>query len=152
MKKFWLIKSEADCYSIDDLKKDKKTSWSGVRNYQARNFMKEMSLGDEALFYHSSAEPMGIVGVAKVVKTAHADLTAFDPKSEYYEPKATKEKPIWELVDFCFSEKFNRVVSLGEIKANPKLAGISVAARGNRLSVMPISETHFHIIQNLGKK
>lgn len=149
--KYWLIKSEPDCYSIDDFKKDKKADWSGVRNYQARNFMKEMRVGDLALFYHSSTEPKAVVGVAKVVKEAHADTTGFDKKSEYYEPKATKENPIWYMVTFAFQSKFKTGVNLGQIKLNPKLAGMLLTQQGSRLSVQPVSPAHFETIQKLGK-
>jgi predicted RNA-binding protein with PUA-like domain len=150
MKKYWLIKSEASCYSIDDLKKDKKTSWGGIRNYQARNFLKDMKKGDVALFYHSNAAPSAAVGIANVTKEAYPDPTAFDPKDEHYEPKATKEDPIWMAVEMSFGKKFKREVGLDEIKFNPKLKGIVVAARGSRLSIMPVSEVHFKIIEALG--
>ena len=153
---YWLIKSEADCYSIDTLKSDKRTPWGGVRNYQARNFMRDdMRVGDLALFYHSngtSENPSGVYGVAKVISKAHPDMTALDPKDEHYDPKATKEKPIWECVDFAFVKKLKRPVSLGEIKIDPKLAGILVAKTGNRLSVMPVSTSHFERIVALGEK
>lgn len=148
--KYWLIKSEPDSYSIDDLRKDKRTGWSGVRNYQARNFMKEMSKGDLALFYHSSTEPKAVVGVAKVAKEAYPDPTAFDKRSEYYEPKATKENPIWYQVDFGFESKFKTPVTLGQIKTHPKLGGILLAQQGSRLSIQPVSEAHFETIQKLG--
>lgn len=141
---YWLIKSEATCYSIDDLKRDKKTAWGGVRNYQARNFMsRDMKVGDLALFYHSSAEPSGVVGVAEVVSKAYPDPTQFDKKDDHYDPKATKEKPIWYVVDFKFKSKFKNMVTLGQIKIDPKLNGIMVAQQGSRLSVMPVSEKHF---------
>ncbi|MBX4195852.1 EVE domain-containing protein [Candidatus Parcubacteria bacterium] len=149
--KYWLIKSEPDCYSIDDFKKEKRASWSGVRNYQARNFIKEMRKGDLALFYHSSTEPKAVVGIAKVVKEAYPDTTAFDKKSEYYEPKATKENPIWYQVDFAFAEKFKTPVTLSQIKIHPKLGGIHLAQQGSRLSVQPVSPAHFETIQKLGK-
>jgi len=148
--KYWLIKSEPDCYSIDDFKKDKKAAWSGVRNYQARNFMKEMEKGDLALFYHSSVNPAAAVGVAKVVTEAYPDITALDKKDDHYDPKATKDNPIWYQVDFGFIEKFKNPVLLPAIKQNPKLEGIMVAQQGSRLSVQPVSKQHFDIIKKLG--
>lgn len=148
--KYWLIKTEPTSYSIDDLKRDKKVSWSGVRNYQARNFMKEMAVGDLALFYHSSVDPKAVVGVAKVVKAAHPDTTAQDKKDYHFDPKASKENPIWYMVDFVFVEKFKNVVTLGQIKIDPELSGIMLAQQGSRLSVQPVSKPHFERIRKLG--
>lgn len=154
MAQYWLVKSEASCYSIDDLRRDKRTSWSGVRNYQARNFMRDMKVGELVLFYHSSPKGSGevpaVVGVARVVAPAHADATALDPKNDHYDPKATKEKPIWECVDIGFVEEFAEPVTLPVIKLNPALAGIMLAQQGSRLSVQPVSETHFKKIVVLG--
>ncbi len=141
------MKSEPNTYSIEHLKRDKSTSWEGVRNYQARNFMKDMALGDLVLFYHSVTKPVGVFGVAKVSALAHPDVTQFDAKSEYYDPKSTKEKPIWYCVDVSFVEKFKTPVTLEAIKADPKLQGIIVAATGSRLSVQPVSEKHFKHIR-----
>ena len=152
MKNYWLIKSEPTCYSIDDLKLDKRAVWSGIRNYQARNFMKQMRLGDSLIFYHSSATPPAAVGIAKVTKEAYPDATAFDKKDDHFDPKSTKEKPIWENVDIAFVENFFSPVSLPQIKFDPKLKGIMVAERGSRLSVQPVSKIHFERIQTLGKK
>ena len=147
---YWLIKSEPTCYSIDDLKRDKKASWTGVRNYQARNFLKSMKVGDLALFYHSSATPPAAVGIAKVVKGAQPDTTAFDKKDDHYDPKSTKENPIWYAVDFGFVEKFKEPLTLSQIKINPKLAGMMVTQTGSRLSVQPVSKEHFETIKKLG--
>lgn len=147
---YWLIKSEPDCYSIDDLKKDKKTPWNGVRNYQARNFMRDsMKIGDMALFYHSSTKTPGVYGVAKVTSVAHADESALNTKDEHYDPKSTKEKPIWECVDFAFVKKFPRAISLEEIKQDYKLEGIMVTQKGSRLSIQPVSRSHFERIVEL---
>ncbi|OHB25776.1 MAG: EVE domain-containing protein [Parcubacteria group bacterium RIFOXYD2_FULL_52_8] len=147
----WLMKTDVGDYSIDDLKRDKKTAWVGVRNYQARNYMRDqMQVGDLIFFYHSIADPSGIAGVAKVASKPYPDPTQFDKKSKYYDPKATKEKPIWFLVDIAFVKKFKRFVSLEEIKVNPKLAGIMVAQKGCRLSVQPVSAEHFKVIESLG--
>jgi predicted RNA-binding protein with PUA-like domain len=141
--KYWLIKSEGDCYSIDDLKRDKRTPWEGVRNYQARNFMKDMSVGDLVFFYHSITQPIGIYGLAVVSVAAHPDQTQFKRASEYFDPKATKEKPIWYCVDVKFKEKFSQPVTLDAIKFDPKLDGMVLATKGSRLSVQPVSEKHF---------
>jgi predicted RNA-binding protein with PUA-like domain len=149
--KYWLIKSEADCYSISDLKKDKKTSWSGIRNYQARNFMKDMKLGDLAIFYHSGANPPAAVGIAKVIKVAHPDITAQDKKDEHFDPKSTKENPIWFMVDFQYVETFKNPITLPQIKIDPKFEGIVVAQQGSRLSIQPVSKEHFEYIKKLGK-
>jgi predicted RNA-binding protein with PUA-like domain len=149
---YWLIKSEPDCFGIDDLKREKKAPWSGVRNYQARNFMRDkMRVGDLALFYHSSCDPMGIVGIAKVASKAHSDLTALNKKDEHFDPKSTKENPIWYCVDFAFKEKFKRIITRAEIKADPILQHMIVAQNGIRLSIMPVSEKEFARVLKLAK-
>jgi len=149
---YWLIKSEGDCYSIDDLKRDKRTAWTGIRNYQARNFMRDgMKVGDMALFYHSSSDPTGVFGMAKVVSEAHADETAFDTKDDHFDPKSKKDAPTWVCVDVEFVEKFSEPVTLAHIKFEPQLAGIMVAQQGSRLSVMPVSEKHFKKIVEMGR-
>jgi len=150
---YWLLKSEASCYSIDDMKRDKKVSWEGIRNYQARNFMREMKVGDLCFFYHSSDKETGVYGVVKVVAEAHVDESQFKKSDEHFDPKATTEKPIWQCVDVAFVEKFKSPISLSEIKHDPKLSGIVVAEQGSRLSVQPVSPTHFeHILQLAHKK
>lgn len=150
--RYWLIKSEPESYSIDDLSRDKKTCWSGVRNYQARNFMRDqMQVGDLLLFYHSSAEPAGVAGVAQVCKAAYPDFTAFDPKDDHYDPRSTKENPAWMMVDVKFVEKFPRLVSLSEIRKNPQLGTMLLLKRGQRLSVQPVEKRHFEIIQKMGR-
>ena len=144
---YWLVKSEGTCYSIDDLKRDKKTAWSGIRNYQARNFMRdEMRVGDLVLFYHSNGsdtEPTGVYGVAKVASKPHPDMTQFDKKDEHYDPKSKEDMPIWACVDMQFVKKFKTPVTLADIKRDSKLAGMGVRERGSRLSVMPVAEAHF---------
>lgn len=148
---YWLLKSEPAGYSIDNLQKDKKTAWSGVRNYQARNFMQQMAAGDLCLFYHSGKET-AVVGIAKVVSKAKADETQFVKGGHYFEPRATKEKPVWFCPDIQFVKKFKTPVLLGAIKANPHLKGVPVAAQGSRLSVQPVSEKHFnYIVTELAK-
>ncbi len=150
---YWLMKSEGECYSIDDLKADKRTAWTGVRNYMARNFMvRDMSVGDLVLFYHSSSEPTGIFGIAKVAQKAHADESQFDKKDEHYDPKATREKPIWHCVDVAFVKKFKEPVTLGQLRLDPKLAGMVVLQKGSRLSIQPVSENHFvYITEEMAK-
>lgn len=141
---FWLMKSEPDAYSIDQLQKDKTTLWEGVRNYQARNFMtQQMQVGDSVLFYHSNTNPPGVVGLARVSKPAIADPSAFDPKSDYYEPKAIPERPIWECVEVEFVEKFETSYSLHEIKEDPKLKDMLLIRKGQRLSIQPVSKAEF---------
>lgn len=149
--KYWLMKSEPDVYSIDQLKKDSTTPWEGVRNYQARNFMmKDMQLGDLVLFYHSNATPPGVAGLAKISKIASADKLQFDKKSEYFDPKATKEKPIWFCVEVEYVQKFTELVSLNELRENEKLSDMLVLAKGSRLSVQPVEKKHFDIVKKMG--
>lgn len=155
--KYWLIKSEGDCYSIDDLKKDKVALWTGVRNFQARNFMRDdMKKGDLILYYHSNSEPSGVYGVAKVVSSVHSDDTAFDPNDEHYDPDSIMNQfegkdPIWVCVDVSFVEKFKKPVSLEDIKKDKELKKMLVAKTGQRLSVMPVEEKHFKEILKLAK-
>ena len=145
---YWLIKSEPDCYSIDNLKHDKKTAWAGVRNFQARNFMRDrMKPGDLALFYHSSTKLTGIYGIAKVSSKPIVDVTQFDPKDDHYDPKSKKENPTWMCVEFSFVSKFKEPLSLFEIKLNPELKGMVVTQVGSRLSIQPVSESHFTYIE-----
>ncbi len=152
MKKYWLFKSEPDCYSIEDFAKDKKADWTGIRNYQARNLIRDdMNIGDEVLFYHSSANPTGVYGLARISTQAHGDTTALDKNSEYYDLKSTKENPIWYGVEIKFVKKLKNPILLNEIKLDLKLKGIMVAAQGSRLSVQPVSENHFKRILELGE-
>lgn len=139
-KQYWLMKSEPTTFSIDDLKRVKREPWDGVRNYQARNFMRdEMQIGDQAFFYHSNTEPPGIVGICEVVSESYPDPTQFDPKSKYFDPKSSEENPRWFLVDVKFVEKFPRLLSLAEIRANKKLQGMKLIQKGQRLSIQPVS-------------
>lgn len=141
------MKSEPDVFSIDDLKREKTTLWEGVRNYQARNFMmKDMQVGDQVLFYHSNAEPPGIAGIAEVSKLAAPDPLQFDKKSEYYDKKATKEKPIWYCVEVKFKEKFESIFTLAEIKADRNLQNMMVVRKGSRLSINPVDKKDFDYI------
>ena len=151
---YWLMKSEPEAYSIDDLKSEaKKTGcWDGVRNYQARNFMRdEMRIGDEVFFYHSNCKIPGIVGIAKVVKESYPDHTAFDPNSKYYDPKSSPEKPRWFMVDIKFQEKFPEVVSLATLRENPKLSDMLLLRKGNRLSITPVTSKEWQSILKMAR-
>lgn len=152
--RYWLMKSEPDCFSIDDLAKQPKktTCWSGVRNYQARNFMKEMELGDQVFFYHSSTEPPHIAGIAEVVKKAYPDHTALDPKDDHYDPKATPEKPIWEMVDIKLVKKFDAPLSLDDLRPVSALEKMELLKRGSRLSVQPVTAAEWNAIEKLAAK
>ncbi|MCC6877916.1 MAG: EVE domain-containing protein [Sandaracinaceae bacterium] len=144
MPKLWLMKSEPDVYSIDDLARDGKTFWDGVRNYQARNSMRDqMKAGDLVLYYHSNAAPSGVAGVARVCGEARPDPTQYDHKSDYYDAKSTKQAPRWVGVEVEFVERFESLVPLDRLKAEEALAGMLVLARGQRLSVQPVEPAHF---------
>lgn len=147
---YWLMKSEPDVYSIDDLAKKGRGTWEGVRNYTARNFMRAMKEGDLVLFYHSSTTPPGVVGVMKIVREAYPDPFQHDPKSEYYDPKSKPEDPRWSAVDVGFVEKLPKQVTLDEIKAEPALADMIICQRGNRLSVTPVDAKEFKKLLKLG--
>ncbi|MEX0652278.1 MAG: EVE domain-containing protein [Candidatus Paceibacterota bacterium] len=140
---YWLFKSEPTSYSIDNLKRDKKTAWDGVRNYQARNFMRDdMQIGDIGLFYHSNTKPIGIVGVVKICSKPYPDPTAFDKKDDHYDPQSKKENPTWYLVDVCFVEKFNKIITLDQLKFDDSFSDMLVTQKGQRLSVQPVSKKH----------
>jgi predicted RNA-binding protein with PUA-like domain len=150
-KKYWLMKSEPETFSLEQLRRDKTTLWTGVRNYQARNFMKEMSVGDEVLFYHSNAEPSGVAGLARVSKTAVPDPTQFDKKSEYYDPKASPEKPIWFCVEIKYIKSFQRLLSLADLREEKSVSTMLVLKKGQRLSVQPVTEKEFAAVQKMGE-
>ena len=148
--KYWLIKSEPDVFSIDDLKKVKREPWDGVRNYQARNFMmKEMKAGDLALFYHSNAKPPGVAGIAKVVGETYPDPSQFNKKSKYYDEKSPKDNPRWWLVDFQFVKKFKEEVPLDALKADKQLSEMMVCQKGTRLSITPVEAKHYKRVLKL---
>lgn len=151
---YWLFKSEPGCYSIDHLKKEKIGMWDGTRNYQVRNMMRDdMKAGDLVLFYHSNAGvETGVVGVMEIVKKAYPDPTQFDPKSEHPDPKSDPENPRWLCVDVKFKQKLEHLVSLQEIKLDPKFSDMTLTKRGNRLSVMPVQKKHFDRVVKLGAK
>lgn len=140
--RYWLMKSEPEVYSIDDLRRDRRTAWNGVRSYQARNHMKAMAKGDLVLFYHSSADPAGVAGIAKVVKEAYPDPTQFDKKNEYYDARSAKDDPRWWLVDVGFVRRFADTVTLASIKAEKRLADM-VLVNNSRLSVQPVTESQY---------
>ncbi len=150
---YWLIKSEPDEFSIDDLKNapEKTEHWDGIRNYQARNFMRDgMSKGDQVFFYHSNCKVPGIVGLAEIVSGAYPDHTAFDSNEKYFDPKSDPENPRWLMVDVRYKRKTKRLISLSEIKEHPeRLEGFALIRRGNRLSVMPVSKEHWDFILSL---
>ena len=144
------MKSEPSVYSIDDLQRDGSTSWEGVRNYQARNFMRDdMRVGDGVLFYHSNAKPMGVYGVAEVMRGAYPDDTAFDPTSRYYDPKSDRAQPTWLMVDVGYVHTFKTPVTLAALKAIPGLEEMMVIRKGSRLSVQPVTPQEWDIIMRI---
>lgn len=147
------MKSEPDVFSIADLERVKTSLWDGVRNYQARNFMmNDMQKGDLVLFYHSNAEPPGVAGVAEVASAAEPDPAQFDKKSEYYDPKATKEKPIWYCVRVGFKEKFAEVIPLPELRATAELKDMLLLKKGQRLSIQPVTPKEFACVRKMASK
>lgn len=147
---YWLVKTEPHVYSIDDLKRDKVTEWTGVRNYQARNFLKQMAVGDSVLVYHSNAEPPGVVGVASVKTVAAPDPTQFDTTSEYFDPAASKDQPRWFCPKLSFQAKLKQMVTLDALRQSRALEGLVLLQRGSRLSVVPVSERHYRAIEKMG--
>lgn len=147
----WLVKTEPDECSIDDFAAapGKAIVWDGVRNYQARNFLKEMAVGDQVFIYHSSCKLIGIAGVAEVVRAAYPDPAQFDPESDYFDPQSSTEDPRWQAVDLRFVSKLPRLVPLAELKQLPDLDDLALIRRGNRLSVMPVSEAAWQCILEL---
>jgi predicted RNA-binding protein with PUA-like domain len=147
---YWLMKSEPDAFSIDDLKQKKREAWDGVRNYQARNFMRDgMRVGDGVFFYHSNCAEPGVVGVAEVASDAYPDPSQFDPKSKYFDPGSSRDNPRWMLVDVKFVRKLKRTITLDELKNDPKLEGMPLLRKGNRLSVMPVDAVHWRYLLGL---
>jgi predicted RNA-binding protein with PUA-like domain len=151
-RRFWLMKVEPSAYTIADLERDGRTGWEGVRNYQARNLLRDaLRVGDGVLFYASNADPSGVMGLAEVVKAGYPDPLQFQRGHDYFDAKATRERPIWYSVDIAFTERFPAVVSLAALKANPKLAGMMVTKRGARLSVQPVTAQQFTEICRMGR-
>ena len=151
MMQYWLFKSEPDVFGIDDLAKapEQTASWEGVRNYQARNFMRdEVSVGDQVFIYHSSCQTIGIAGIAEVVKAAYPDGTQFDPESAYYDAKATQDNPRWWMVDVKFVTKFAQILTLDKIKGLTQVTQLPLVKKGHRLSIMPVTADEWQILLN----
>lgn len=149
-KRYWLMKSEPDVYSMDDLVRDGKTFWDGVRNYQARNFLRDaMKSGDRVFFYHSNAEPSGIAGIAEIVRTGLPDRSAWDPKSPYFDPDSRENDPRWFGVEIRPVKKFRELIALEKLKSIKSLDGMLLLRKGQRLSVQPVEESHWKIILEL---
>lgn len=152
-RQYWLMKSEPDVYSIDDLwaEPSGRTPWDSIRNYQARNFMRDgMAVGDFILFYHSNAKPPGVAGLAQVASEAYPDPTQFDPDHKYFDPKSDPENPRWMLVDVAPLDRLERLVPLDELKSNPKLAGMATVQKGSRLSVQPVTGPEWREVLKMG--
>ena len=152
-KRFWLMKSEPSTFSIDDLRgsPNRTTCWDGVRNYQARNFMRTMAVGDQVLFYHSNADPPAVVGIAKVVKTAYPDPTQFDKKNKHYDPASKPSQPRWDMVDIAYVRHLQRPLTLDELRKEADLKGMILLQKGSRLSVQPVTPLEWRYIRNLEK-
>jgi predicted RNA-binding protein with PUA-like domain len=151
--KHWLMKCEPSAYTIDDLKRDGSTSWEGVRNYQARNFMRdEMQVGDKVLFYASNADPSGVSGLAEISRAAYPDKFATKKGHAYFDEKATAENPIWYMVDIRFVERFDEVVPLDVLKKTPGLEEMVVTKKGSRLSIQPVTKAEYEIVVKLGRR
>ena len=151
MAAYWLFKSEPDVFSYDDLARKGSEGWDGVRNYMARNYMREMKVGDQAIFYHSQATPPGVAGVCKVIKTAEPDMSQFDPKSKYFDAGSKRTEPRWDLVTVAPVKKL-AFVSLEELRSVPELVDCRLLAKGNRLSVMPLTASEFKAIVAVSQK
>lgn len=146
---YWLMKSEPDTFGIDDLiaQPNQTEHWDGVRNYQARNMMRDqMKVGDRVFFYHSNCNPPGIAGIMEVVREGYPDFTAWDPQSEYFDPRSTQEAPRWFMVDVKFVRKLDRIIPLSELKANPQLVDMPLVKKGSRLSIMPVTAEQWEAI------
>jgi predicted RNA-binding protein with PUA-like domain len=152
-KRYWLMKSEPETYSIEDLKRDGKTCWDGVRNYQARNLMRdEMQVGDGVLFYHSREKPMGVYGIAEIVREAYPDDSAFDPQDKHYDPKSDPANPTWMMVDVGYVGTLETPVTLDMLKQTPGLEKMMVIQRGSRLSVQPVTKKEWDIVLGMSKQ
>ncbi|MDI1301463.1 MAG: EVE domain-containing protein [bacterium] len=149
---YWLLKSEPSVFSIDDLQARQTSLWDGVRNYQARNFLRAMQAGDKAFFYHSSCAGPGIAGIMTIAKPAYPDPAQFDPESPYFDPKSPHETPRWDSVDVRFSEKFDAVISLAALKAHQELTDFVLTQKGSRLSVMPVRTAEWKTILGMQQK
>jgi len=152
-KRYWLMKCEPGAYSIDNLERDKTTSWEGVRNFQARNFMRDdMKAGDGVLFYASNAEPAGVTGLAEIAREGYPDPFAWKKGHHYFDEKSDPAKPTWYMVDIKFVEKFPEIVSLATLKATHGLEKMMVTQKGSRLSVQPVTKEEFDVVRALGRR
>jgi predicted RNA-binding protein with PUA-like domain len=150
---YWLMKSEPDTFGIDDLKASGTEPWDGIRNYQARNLMRdEMKVGDGVLFYHSNAKPPGVVGVAEIASEAYTDPTQFDPDEKYYDAKSKPDNPRWLLLDVKYVSHFPRIIPLSELKETPGLEEMMVTRKGMRLSIQPVTQQEWEIVHNLAEQ
>ena len=149
--RYWLFKSEPHAYSFDQLQRDGTTPWSGVRNFQARNNMLEMRVGDTGFFYHSSIPEPAAVGIVRVVKEAYPDFTAWEKGGEYYDPRSTHNKPVWQMVDVEFVQPLEHPVTLARMRAEPRLLGMELLKKGQRLSVQPVTPHEWNIVLELSK-
>jgi len=151
-KRYWLMKVEPSAYTIEDLEREGRTGWEGVRNYQARNLLRdEIQVGDGVLFYASNANPSGVAGLAEVVRAGYPDPLQFRKGHAYHDPKATPDRPIWYSVDIAFTERFPAILSLSDLKQNPKLSGMMVIRRGARLSVQPVAAAEFQEVCRMAR-
>jgi predicted RNA-binding protein with PUA-like domain len=148
---YWLLKTEPEAFSIDDLAGKETAPWDGVRSYQARNNLRSMKLGERAFFYHSSTEPPGIVGICEVAREAYPDHTQWDLASKYFDPRSTQENPRWFMPDVRFVEKFPRMITLAELRTTPGLEAMALVQRGQRLSVQPVTEEEWLIVTMLAE-
>ena len=151
-KRYWLFKCEPEAYAIEDLERDGTASWEGVRNFQARNFMRDdVQVGDDVLFYASNAEPSGVTGLAKISRAAYPDDFAFQPDHKYFDEKSDPDNPTWYMVDVRFAERFPEIVPLAVLKATPGLEKMMVTQKGSRLSIQPVTKEEFDIVKKLGR-
>ena len=152
MARHWLFKTEPEAYSWERLRREGKTEWSGVRNFQARNNMLEMRAGDLGFFYHSSTKVPGIAGIVRVVREAYPDFTARERGGEYYDPRATEKSPIWQMVDVAYEREMPRFVSLGELRSVPELAYMVLLRKGSRLSVQPVTQDEWRTVLDIAQR
>jgi predicted RNA-binding protein with PUA-like domain len=152
MKQYWLLKSEPEAYDFPRLRREGRTEWSGVRNYQARNFLRTMRMGDLGFFYHSGTSMPGIAGICRVVREAYPDFTAQDPSSEYYDPRACQENPIWMMTDVAYEADLPRFIPLAELREIPGLHEMRLLSRGSRLSIQPVTRAEWEAIIRMARK
>jgi predicted RNA-binding protein with PUA-like domain len=153
MRRYWLMKCEPAAYTIEDLERDGQTGWEGVRNYQARNYMRDdMQVGDGVLFYASNAEPSGVTGLARIARAGYPDPYAFKKGHKYFDESSVKESPLWYTVDVGFVERFHEVVPLATLKATPGLEQMVVTKKGSRLSIQPVTPEQYAIVVRLGRR